>query len=61
MGPPPVQRPPSNNFGTNGIMNKRDTKVEEKGLPHIGSNKMIPIKSDSESDSEDKIEILNVK
>jgi hypothetical protein len=42
-------------------MNKRDTKVEEKGLPHIGSNKMIPIKSDSESDSEDKIEILNVK
>ena len=42
-------------------MNKRDAKVEEKGLPHIGGNKMIPIKSDSESDSEDKIEILNVK
>jgi len=59
--PIPISKPPTSNFGLSSL-NKRDTKLSDKGLNLGMSKTAIPIKEDSEnSDADDKIEIVNVK
>ena len=64
--PIPLSKPPTSNFGLNAL-NKREAKMDDKGITSgvtISGSKSIAIKSDSESgnsDTDDKIEVLNVK